>query len=324
MRLNFSLIVFVTFVLASCNQETGLDSGGWTRKILFPEFNWNSVSVINNKTLWVMGSRLNEKDQNLSALYKLLKSYDAGNTWSSIYDNADIWQKGGWNSMQFANSKNGYITGYRTLFKTHDGGSHWDTMYLGDDDFSKVFSLDSLKLFGYGLSGFYRSCDAGRSWQKDDQFNNIKAIDFINESVGFMVGIQGSFKTIDSGKTWTANSTYIADFTKLDFLDEHHAVALINEKHSRDEYPVTYFMITVDGGETWNKYLPLNVALEASSSLLYQSVDKIYLGGVEGVYSSSDHGEKWKLECRGEWIRDIKRVGDHIIAVGNGGLILMK
>ncbi|MFN8331556.1 MAG: hypothetical protein U0T81_10125 [Saprospiraceae bacterium] len=68
----------------------------------------------------------------------------------------------------------------------------------------------------------------------DDQFNNIKAIDFINESVGFMVGIQGSFKTIDSGKTWIANGTYIADFTKLDYLDELHAVALINEKHSRD------------------------------------------------------------------------------------------
>ncbi|MFN8331555.1 MAG: hypothetical protein U0T81_10120 [Saprospiraceae bacterium] len=33
-------------------------------------------------------------------MYKLIQSHDAGITWTSIYDNPDIWTKGGWIGMR--------------------------------------------------------------------------------------------------------------------------------------------------------------------------------------------------------------------------------
>jgi hypothetical protein len=320
----FIVTIGLCFFLMSCGDEGLFHAPDkWTKVVLYPDYEWQGISVT-GKTVFVYGIKMNEADNNLSLLYKLIRSDDGGKSWELVYDKPDIWSRGGWDYIHFINTNKGFFTGSRTLFTTVDGGLHWDTLSLGMNDFYKIYQLDADHLFGYEQYGFFRSNDGGATWIKDSLIHTIRAIDFINKSTGFMVGEYGSFKTTNGGETWKNNGNYTANFTCLDYLDEENAIAFTAWSQSRDEYPTTFFNITHDGGITWEKTKPDSLIVEPGSCLLYKSLAAIYAGGVTGVFSSSDSGKSWQKECSGSFIRDLKMVDGHILAVGYGGEILRK
>ncbi len=314
----FSILIITIIFFSSCKKS----NDEWVSVKVFPEYDWMGISVVGNHQVFVFGAKTTS--DNREPQYLLSESSNAGISWNKVYDKADIWSKGGWKYIHFVNEDKGYITGYRTLFLTKNSGHDWDTNYLGMNDFSKIYQVDERLLFGYGLGGFFESIDTGSTWTSNGLYNNIKAIDFINNSVGFMGGIQGIFKTEDGGQGWQKVSDHGLNFIQLDFYDENNAAALISEYENIESLPKFYFSTTNDGGFSWNKMdlSTFNININDYSCLIFENTSKIYIGAGNGIFSSTDFGHSWSKECDGEQITGIKKIGNHLIAVGLNGLII--
>jgi photosystem II stability/assembly factor-like uncharacterized protein len=328
-NLNYFLLLLPLIV--ACNKEhntnTPTNNSLWSEKVVSADFAWQGIAVADSQTAYVYGSKGN--NITLENAFKLIRTTDGGNHWTEVYNISN----GSWGSLLFSDANKGFITGYQTLYKSVDAGNSWDATYLGVNNFYSIYQVNSHYLLGYGAIGFYQSNDTGNTWQLNSNINNIHGMDFIDSLTGFCSGTQGIFKTVDGGITWSQYSSYIANFGYLDYLDANNAIALTAEESSPHAAPTVYFNKTTDGGISWTKMNMkdlFNINLVSTSCVLFDRIDKIYLGGVEGIYSSSDFGNSWVQEYSNSslgyvWIEDIKKMNNKIIAIANfGGLILTK
>ncbi|HVT45824.1 MAG TPA: YCF48-related protein [Thermoanaerobaculia bacterium] len=179
---------------------------------------------------------------------------------------------------------------------SEDGGETWTRRDRGLEEFSvRAIAIDArnpeLLVIG-GLTGVYRSRDAGVTWQKiSDQINvESLAIDPRNSDRIYVGTWRQAFRTEDGGKNWKLINNGMV-------LDTDVFAINIHPKNPDEIWLSTcgWVYSTVDGGDHWTRFKEgfnnrriHTVDLDAAASL-------VYAGSVAGLYRSADNGKKFEL-----------------------------
>ncbi|OYU81068.1 MAG: hypothetical protein CFE23_06120 [Flavobacterium sp. BFFFF1] len=174
----------------------------------------------------------------------ILKTTDIGETWNTVYSNANISLK----SVYFINESVGFAVG-NNILKTIDGGNSWEIINSTITDINKItFTTDQIGFLS-SSTGLYKTTDGGNNWALKSSMPCM-SMSFPSQNVGYIHANSNSiFKTIDGGETWTlsnpnANPNSISIVSTLFFTTE--------DKGFFGGYYYAAFTKTTDGGTSWN------------------------------------------------------------------------
>src|SRR6185436_16772435 len=214
--------------------------------------------------------------------------------------------------------------------RSTDGGRHWTvrsgltclnptTIVVDPREPSHLYTQGYLRcLLGLGSCVFYRSLDAGETWQCIGiaaQFSGVAplAIDPFTSAV-YAQNLSGDLlRSTDHGATWTPLRERL-------FADSFAASPLVEGtlwagKQSSVER-------SRDGGATWQSFRTGLPAPEQVVGLAPDPVDPatIYAATrLSGVYKSTDAGETWSLA--GIWPLHLQYTGGLLVDPGNPAIV---
>lgn len=204
-------------------------------------------------------------------------------------------------SVFFLNGKDGFVTSYNGgIYKTTDSAKTWTALSSTTNlPIRDIYFLDSNNGFAVGgenscggtgcipPGGFIlRTQDAGQTWNRVYTPSNkfeITSIAFINDLVGFCVGVNVIYKTIDGGQSWSEYqiNNLSGNMMKIKFEDSQNGfVVCLFDK----------ILKTIDGGNTWQVTSPnKNIGYYSLSS----SSGTTYVSGQGKILKSVDNGNSW-------------------------------
>lgn len=143
--------------------------------------------------LWVVGSGTT-----------IAASADGGASWVQ----QDFKEDAMFNSVQFVDPANGFITGeFGAVYRTTDGGASWSAAPKIPNDFYPYAALFVSPLEGYvsGLAGAtLRTSDGGNSWTSLDNPGALPQFGLARQRGAiYSVGVGGSLQRLDNNR-WTA------------------------------------------------------------------------------------------------------------------------
>ncbi len=228
----------------------------------------------------------------------LIKTLDAGNSWSSLPVDSTV----PLNAALFPKHNVGWAVGGNTpthlqasgqILKTTDGGNSWTRQIGSLTGWGALDFLDTntgwVMTTGQGTLNILRTTDGGSTWK---QYNTgflivsaYTAIQFTNASTGWVAaGGSSIFKTSDGGATWTAkqigSSILTLHFTSADTGWVGGANGFLAK--------------TTDGGNTWSA--------ESSGAPSYDIISLYFLNSTAG----------WAIGTNGNG-------GSVILLTNNGG-----
>jgi photosystem II stability/assembly factor-like uncharacterized protein len=205
----------------------------------------------------------------------MLRTLDAGAHWSKMtgIDTATM------TGVDFVNEFNGWAVGTgTTVLRTANGGGSWVQLPVSASvaaAFSGVKFIDGSNgiVVGYGTHGtsgglpfitglYLRTANGGNNWvvrpdpmQGHPALPPLNAVDFADDSVGWIVGSSGTIrKTTDGGATWAPQT--------VPALQNLYAVKAIDTTHACAVGQGGVIFRTDDGGATWvSQFSPVSVDL---------------------------------------------------------------
>jgi photosystem II stability/assembly factor-like uncharacterized protein len=162
------------------------DDGGLSWKsipspVTFP---LQKIQFTDSNTGYIIGGGGN------GTLSYLLKTIDAGKTWSVIDLNAPLGSRP--TGMFFTDSNNGFITGTSLFMKTTDGGKTFaDVLTDSPNERFRDVSFNGANGIATSTKGvYYETTDAGSSWQKKQANTSLdlREIYFVHSKVYIMMG----------------------------------------------------------------------------------------------------------------------------------------
>jgi len=233
------------------------------------------------------------------------------------------------NSVYFYDENTGWITGREgTVARTTDGGASWSSSTVDSADLLDVTFVDASCGWIVGRGGtIYRSEDGGGTWTRIPfngfpQDDDLYKVEFIDPSLGFVLGHQGVYRTEDGGKNWTNHWLPIDPCRgawDMSVLDRQNIYLLGTRWDQPDPY-VLYR--SKDGGLSWDSVEGTKLS-ELKGILTISFVDSTTGWGGGGiVLKTEDGGSNWISQIGGAEVRrffflDISRG----FAVGNDNLI---
>jgi photosystem II stability/assembly factor-like uncharacterized protein len=164
--------------------------------------------------------------------------------------------------IQFVDNNNGYAANYLgKVFKTIDNGINWQSNSLTDLPLRSIYFID--KNVGYIVGGqsscggtgcivpgsiVFKTINGGASWNKQTvpyEWSELNSVFFINENVGFAIGLGLQLKTTNGGITWN-NFEFDVNclMTKVLFINSRTGFAAGLSGN---------IFRTTDQGKTWSK-----------------------------------------------------------------------
>lgn len=213
---------------------------------------------------------------------------------------------------------------------------------------------DKIKPAADGRIGFVVSTsDGGQNWterelhQEGVELNSLNAIHFVNDTVGWVVGVDSGFsgvlfKTIDGGASWTMTrleqkqiptSIYFADEMTGWMAGVSPAVEEGAEGGEPDPEGADYtgpsaILSTSDGGQTWRVQKQLPVSIQELCFIDRQRGWACGTGGA--IYHTADGGLSWftqktdlepgdgPINLHGEGMKEYTIHGVHFVDALNG------
>ncbi|HEX8252259.1 MAG TPA: YCF48-related protein [Thermoanaerobaculia bacterium] len=176
-----------------------------------------------------------------------------------------------------------------------DGGRTWERRDAGLEDFSvRAIAVDpndeNFVVIG-GLTGVYRSFNAGKSWDKISEQINVEslAIDPRTRDRIFIGTWRQGWRTDDGGKSWK----HVADGMVLD-TDMFHIN--IDPSQPDNVWVATCGWVynSQNGGDKWTRYRDgFNNRRIHDVDIDPCDKDVVYAGSVAGLYRTEDKGKSW-------------------------------
>lgn len=205
-----------------------------------------------------------------------------------------------------------------TLLTTSNGGSSWNNVTLPGPALLNEMPLAILNAStlysAYGSLSpskaslkLYKSSNGGANWTLINPklpfstfFNGInKRLTFLNENIGYALGQDSmyqynAYKTTDGGVSWSLMFTNNVHFYSLNFFDELHGFAEMEDGQG------PYYSRTNDGGATWTEYRLPSYQTEFYSgySFLNANTGWAHSGTNDGdhkIYKTQNGGTSWTV-----------------------------
>ena len=154
------------------------------------------------------------------------------------------------------------------------------------------------------LAGFTHFCFGQWTQQQTPVKNNLRAISFYNERIGYAVGDGGAvLRTKNAGRVWEQmNFPYKENLTSVTLMD---SMVVVVTTSSYENNPAVYR--SQDGGITWSKTLDAAAGLYAVKT----PAQRLFAIG-DNIYQSNNTGKKWSI------VRDLNNTSVyHYISFAN-------
>ena len=189
-----------------------------------------------------------------------------------------------------------------SILRASDGGRTWRTVYPGRHDHAgNVRDLEWVTrdvAFAASNYGLLRSDDGGKSWRLVNARPDLRRLDFVSGSEGYVVAgtdAQGSdwhlLRTDDGGAAFTAYPVGLLPVTWVQWVSDTQAWAAGPEG----------VVATTDGGEHWQAQLTLGKGVFSDAQVGFVDAGHgfVYVRGANGqsastVYQTSDGGRHWR------------------------------
>lgn len=258
---------------------------------------YNKLTLKNEDTLFLAVSN------KINGL-KLYMSGDKGNTWKMVAkDIMNNWIGGVFLALHFDTPLIGYGYCYGCQIYTEDGGETWtNTKYSNFED-SYLMALKSVKggvllhHLNYDTNNselFW--CESGAMKEKKILYKNIGG-NFISELVYLqqfsdtIIMVDNDYfvyKSYDYGENWEIDSLGYSKWkiNKAFFFNSQIGVVVGGNLTS---------YVTVNGGETWTKYV--HGGGDGFNNIYCKNENECFITGKTGrVFSTKDGGETWKIQ----------------------------
>ncbi|MGE5432904.1 MAG: YCF48-related protein [Syntrophomonadaceae bacterium] len=247
---------------------------------------YSSISFSDNKTGYISTFSLGNKS-------KLLKTTDAGSTWTSMNSPHE------WNKMIFKDEKNGAAIHYEQyiciLGITTDGGESWENksnigLPLATSSFTGFFN-DENNIIVTGSGGYITSStDYGQNWTSlsksifPQPLLTLRGVTFKNHETGYVYGEPSILiYTDDAGVNWKYLKT--PDSSSIEILKVKDNLMLAsweNVLYSSD-----------DNAGSWKEIYRVNPAEEWIRDIQIVSNDSLFFLAGRRLYQSVDGGKNW-------------------------------
>lgn len=233
---------------------------------------------------------------------RIYKSSDCGNTWKEVAK--DIYPNYGLPvgilvfNMHW-NGETGYLYGNAFYAKTEDGGETWEK-YCYDESLYEVcqeviYSYDNgvavIAENQYTTNKVFCSKD-GNPTEKYNVQSTDEFLKLAQEVDGHLYAVDDNGKlwhSVDSAKTWEYSEIEKDKWIFIEglyFFNEFIGVAVSRNLTS---------YVTLDGGETWTKYV--HGGGDGFNNIYCKNENECFITGKTGrVFSTKDGGETWKIQ----------------------------
>ncbi len=269
-------LAFSTGIIAGLNNTIYISSdNGQTWEFKNPVWlgNIKKAEIISRDTIFIMTDSS-----------KLYKTNNKGNTWNPLnFPNVPI------RSIDFVNSKLGFLSNNAGIYRTSDGGNNWQQVYTVNSTAWVITVKFYNSLIGFAYregSEMLKTSDGGNTWTSSYVGHNMYDIFFVNQNNAYTVGELGEmYHTVNGGNAWTRLPMplrgYAGDLYSQYFFNDSTGLVVGHRG---------IIMKTINSGLSWQKYSPTYIDVRDIS---FGTNNTGYFTTSNNIYRTTDKGQTW-------------------------------